>query len=111
MVLYGAGTEVPTRLIHELAFPVVDVWSGKGGTKNNFNNLSNKVITTYLRETMTEQNATVSATQLCLRPHLQLQLHIIHPTLSEIHNNATFQAPTSSIWLSSHKTKLKLLFS
>jgi hypothetical protein len=79
MVLYGAGTEVPTRLIHELTFPVVDVWSGKGGTKSNFNNLSNKVITTYLRETMTEQNATFSAMQLCLRPQLQLRLHIIHP--------------------------------
>jgi hypothetical protein len=70
---------VPTRLIHELTFPVVDVWSGKGGPKSNFNNLSNKVITMYLKETMTEQNATVSAMQLRLLHQLQLHLHIILP--------------------------------
>jgi hypothetical protein len=57
----------------------VDVGSSKGSAKSNFNNLSNKVITTYLKETMTEQNATVSAMQLCLLPKLQLHLHIIHP--------------------------------
>jgi hypothetical protein len=69
---------VPTRLIQELTFPVVEFSSSKGGTKRDFINLSNKVITLCLKETMTEQNATVSALQLWLLPQLQLHLHVTH---------------------------------
>jgi len=65
-------------MIQELTFPLVEVWSSKGGTKSDFNNLSNEVITSRLKETMTEQNATVSALQLRLLPQLQLHLHVTH---------------------------------
>jgi hypothetical protein len=92
-------------------FPLVEVWSSKGGAKSNFNNLSNKVITLCLKETMTEQNATVSALQLWLLPQLQLHLHVTHrnslPDATQRYHSRSFSVVHMAVIL---QNKIKISF-